>query len=100
MGIAVFGLGLGTVVPATMTKLTGLVPYELATKVIGTGFLGMGVGGFIQPMVFDVILNMLHQGPERFPFIIGAIGMLVFAVVIFLVGKATPINIAPPTMQA
>ena len=91
LGIGVFGLGLGMVVPAVMTKLTGLVPFELATKVIGVGFLGMGVGGFIQPMVFAVILDMVHQGPGRFPFIIGAIGMLVFAVVIYFVDKATPI---------
>lgn len=91
LGIAVLGLGLGMVVPAVMTKLTGLVPYELATKVIGVGFLGMGVGGFIQPMVFAVILDMAHQGPGRFPMIIGAIGMLIFAVVIFLVDKTTPV---------
>ena len=99
LGIAVFGLGLGTVVPAVMTKITGLVPYELGTKVIGIGFLGMGVGGFIQPMVFAVILDMVHQGPGRFPFMIGTIGMLVFAVVIFLVDRATPI-IPPTTIQA
>lgn len=99
LGIAVFGLGLGTVVPAVITKITGLVPYELGTKVIGIGFLGMGVGGFIQPMVFAVILDMVHQGPGRFPFMIGTIGMLVFAVVIFLVDRATPI-IPPTTIQA
>ena len=99
LGIAVFGLGLGMVVPAVMTKLTGLVPYELATKVIGVGFFGMGVGGFIQPMVFAVILDIAQQGPGRFPMIIGAIGMLVFAVVIYLVDKATPI-IPNTTMQA
>ncbi len=99
LGIAVFGLGLGAVVPAVMTKITGLVPYELGTKVIGIAFLGMGLGGFIQPMLFAVILDMVHQGLGRFPFIIGTIGMLVFTVVIFLVDRATPV-IPPTTIQA
>lgn len=85
IGATLLGFGLGIVVPATMTKLSGLVPYSAAAKAIAIGYFGMGVGGFIQPLVFN-----LFSEPGRTPFLIGAVGMLVFTVVMYGVNKSTP----------
>lgn len=96
VGIFILGMGMGTVVPTTMTKLSGLVPYSAASKVIALGFLGNGMGGFIQPMVFN-----LFSVPGRTPFLIGAVGMVVFAVLIHFVSKATPTTVpAADTLHA
>lgn len=90
IGSFFLGLGLGMVVPATMTKLSGLVPYSAAAKAISIGYFGMGVGGFIQPMVFN-----LFSEPGRAPLMIGAAAMLAFAVVMYCVDKSTPVRATP-----
>jgi MFS family permease len=90
MGATFLGLGLGMVVPATMTKLSGLVPYSAAAKAISIGYFGMGVGGFLQPLVFN-----LFSEPGRATFLIGALAMLVFTAVMYAVDKSTPVKATP-----
>lgn len=96
IGIIVAGFAMGFAVPATMAKLTGLVPYSAASKAISFGFFGMGIGGFIQPMVFGA-LNIV---PGRAPYLVGAIAMVVLTILVFIVDKATPTKVAPPQEKA
>lgn len=88
IGAIILGLSLGMVVPATMTKLSGLVPYSAAAKAIAFGYFGMGAGGFLQPLVFN-----LFSEPGRATFLIGAVVMLVFTVVMYCVDKSTPVRV-------
>jgi len=88
LGITLLGFAMGIIVPATMTKLSGLVPYSAAAKAIAIGYLGMGVGGFLQPLVFN-----LFTEPGRAPFLIGAVGMLVFTVVMYCVDKSISVKL-------
>ncbi|NTW71782.1 MAG: MFS transporter [Eubacteriaceae bacterium] len=89
VGITLTGFGMGIVVPATMTKLTGLVPYSAASRVISIGFFAMGFGGFLQPIIFNFFGP---TGVGRTAFFYGAIGMAVFAVVMYAVEKATAVQ--------
>ncbi len=88
LGITLLGFAMGIIVPATMTKLSELVPYSAAAKAIAIGYLGMGVGGFLQPLVFN-----LFTEPGRAPFLIGTVGMLVFTVVMYCVDKSTSVKL-------
>jgi MFS family permease len=92
VGATITGFAMGICVPATMTKLSALVPYSAASIAIAFGYFGMGVGGFLQPLVFN-----LFSEPGRAPFLIGAAGMIVFTVVMYFVDKSTPVRVKSPS---
>ncbi|MDR0851918.1 MAG: MFS transporter [Clostridiales Family XIII bacterium] len=64
-GAALIGMALGIIVPAQITKVTEMVPYSAAPKAIASITFSLGVGQFLQPIVFS-FLGEHGQGREGF----------------------------------
>lgn len=86
VGITFTGLGMGMIVPATMTKMVCMTSYTASPKAISLAYFAMGIGGFLQPIVFSW-LGM--NGVGRMPFLYGAVAMVVFCVVMVVVNILT-----------
>lgn len=85
-GITFTGLGMGMIVPATMTKVVCMSSYTASPKAISLAYFAMGIGGFLQPIVFSLFgVN----GIGRMPFLYGAIAMIVFGIIMVIVNQVT-----------
>ncbi len=86
VGVVFTGLGMGMIVPATMTKVTCMTSYTASPKAVSLAYFAMGIGGFIQPIVFNIFGT---NGVGRMPFLYGTIGMIVFCLIMIVVNIAT-----------
>lgn len=87
IGIAIYGFGLGAAMPTFVTKLSGLVPYSAGAAAISIVYVGLGVGQFLQPILFGYFGAYSFGRPA---ILLAAVGLLIGAVIVFFVNKATP----------
>jgi len=85
LGLLFLGIALGFGWPITMGKATQLVSYTAASKAIGLVSFFFAIGGFLEPIIFN-----LFTAPGRAPFLVGAIGFVVVAVVVIIADRAFP----------
>jgi MFS family permease len=95
LGLSLLGVAIGLVNPATMSKLTHLVPYTAASKAISMGYCLFALGAFFQPILFNLITV-----PGRSPFFLGSIGMLIFAVLVLIGDRAFPTPVSSSSPQS
>ena len=88
-GIIVVGLGMGLTLPGITAKSTSLVPKESSTFVVSMITTFMGVGAFCETFFLNLILNITHQAPGRFPFLVAIIGVAISTVVVAALSVAT-----------
>ncbi|UWG99064.1 MFS transporter [Dehalobacter sp. DCM] len=87
VGIFIYGMGLGCAMPTFVTKLSGLVPYSAGAAAISIAYVGLGVGQFIQPILFKYFGTYSFGRPS---ILLAAICLVVGAVIVFVVDKTTP----------
>lgn len=93
VGITFTGLGMGMIVPATMTKVVCMTSYTASPKAISLAYFAMGVGGFLQPIIFSFFgVN----GVGRIPFLYGTIAMIVLGIVMVIVNQITKAKTVVP----
>lgn len=85
-GVTFTGIGMGIMVPATMTKVTCMTSYAASPKAVSLCYFAMGMGGFLQPIVFNFFGE---NGVGRVPFLYGTVAVAVCAVLMIIVNKAT-----------
>lgn len=91
IGIFISGLGMGFVLPAMIVATTSLVPKESYTFAVSMISTSMGIGGFLQPIIFNFILGLANQEPGRYSFKVAAIGFIFSSILILLLNiKASP----------
>jgi MFS family permease len=88
IGAVMLGISLGANMPTMITKVTAMVPYSAAPRVIGWVFFAVGFGQFLQPLVFTLLGD---YGFGRPAFLVGAFVLAALTVVITIVNKKTPI---------
>ncbi|UWG96716.1 MFS transporter [Dehalobacter sp. DCM] len=83
----VYGMGLGMVMPCFVTKITGIVPYSARGAAVSIIYVGMGIGQFIQPILFKYFGAYSFGRPA---ILLAAIVLLVGAVIVFIIDRTTP----------
>lgn len=69
LAVAAFGIAFGMGMPLTITKSTRLVPYSAGAAAVSMVVTFMGVGGFLQPLIFALLPAVYAVG--RGAFLIG-----------------------------
>jgi MFS family permease len=85
-GAALVGMALGITVPAKITKVTEMVPYSAAPKAMSTITFSLGVGQFLQPIIFGFFGN---YGIGRPGFLVSGFTMIVLTILLLIVLRIT-----------
>ncbi len=83
------GFGLGVTVPAFWVKISTSVPPPVIGMGIALGVTAMNLGNFLQPVVFEYLLKLLHLIIGREAFGVSMVALLILAFGTALVGSFT-----------
>ena len=82
IGAALVGATLGIGIPSKITKVTEMVPYSAAPKAISTITFSVGVGQFLQPLIYGMLGDI---GYGRSGFLISGCAMVLLSLVLVIV---------------
>ena len=84
VGAALVGATLGIGIPSSITKVTEMVPYSAAPKAISTITFSVGVGQFLQPLIYGMLGDIGYGRPG---FLLSGCAMIVLSLILIIVLK-------------
>jgi MFS family permease len=97
LAMVLSGIGLALVVPGVLTRVTSIVAPAAATMTLSIFCATMGLGQFVQPLVFAWIQKQLRITDFRQAFVISLAGLIVLLAFMFI---DTILNKEPKAYQA
>lgn len=92
VAIFLIGLAQGTVTPSAIVAVTNSVPYAVGARAVSSIYIALGIGGFIQPMVFGLFPAVAIGRPA---YMVAAIGIIVVMLLMWVVVAAAKKNAQP-----
>jgi MFS family permease len=98
LGTTVVGFGIGFAMVAVIAKLSSMVYPNMTTTLTSRLIFFVGLGQFLQPIVFAGIERAFHQGPGRFAFLVSAV--VITGIAIIMAASEKPLagkTLIPPS---